>query len=366
MTNQNNYCILNQHTFGSHIQPYHRIFIDAPDYIGLPTYWENDPESPHLYGTAIDINVIDWNESGEIDDEDWQMLAAVFEENELVVDQTLGRPNHVHAYLDIPPPEPMIEISITPETVEPGWDTDYRPQAQNRQFTFSGRLLFSPPYNGYVTLRVNEVSYSGGHHAVGRPMNHLPNPQHVTQFEPDGTFAGITYEDVCQWGGLIQIRTTYLDGGNSFCGADTALITFNYLFVLGENPSIRDTGQSLVHPFNQYIDIDNEPRMFDIVERFHFKIDSANPGAELPIVFTNDISLPDGGRFTICLPWWDCEHHSAHRQGAQADVFYSGWVYQSQKWEFMWSAIIEATGNVPLSHYGTHFHILFPRRLWAP
>jgi hypothetical protein len=222
-----------------------------------------------------------------------------------------------------------------------------------------------------VALRVDEVLGSGGHHAAGRPMEHLPTPHHITQFGPDGTFEGITYEDICQWGGQIQIRATYLDGEYSYTTADTSSTTFNYLVdfypVFGYNPdTVIYTGGDPVHDIYLLIDQSLTDELSNIIRAF---IEQAEPATPFPVVRLNDISLPMGGRFVCRLhnnSWWTSSEHLAHRQGCQADIGYQNFHRLSENWYIMRNIIVFYSERQPIDHYDDHFHAKFWCQEWAP
>jgi hypothetical protein len=336
--------------------------------IGYPTYWEDNPESAHIYGRAIDIRIDDLAAPlGRQDD--WERLAAIMNSHGIATSDPSVEWLYIHAESTGPPQPDMIQICITPNTKEPGWGTDYQRPKNTRQFDIYGQLMFPPPYDGELVLRVSEVPYSGGHAAASRPMNHLPTPDRITEFGVSGAFGDITYEDICQWGGQIQVRATYLDGEHSYWGADTSSIEFDYLVPMPEYEHVEPTGGTTFHPLNtnHYLDenIRDEEMVPRIVARFYFKLDSAGFAPPFPLVYMNDISLPNGGRFPIDS--WTDGSHQRHRQGAEADMYYGGWVYQSLKWGLMLSAIWEITGTEPKhdpEHHHDHFHAIFPNRPW--
>jgi hypothetical protein len=306
-------------------------------------------------------------------------LADAFADNNVAFDDALGRPAYVHACIDQPAPGPMIEVTITPEAVEPGWGTSaprsYVPDNLLREMALSGSVDHrladdNGNYRGYLNIRVNEVSYSGYHQSPGRPMIHVTNPSVIPGIEltnNNGQFGDVTYIDTCEWGGQYRVTATYIDGSNSYQASDTLAIMFGYLIERTEHESIVDTGRTTFHPENQYIDENVVDMVSEIVRLFYFKIDSAGLGPDHPIIYMNDISVPPGGRFAIDN--WQDSNHKEHRQGAHADMYYQGWVYRSEKWSYMLSAIWEATGLRPVyePHYHyNHFHARFPARYWGP
>lgn len=297
-----------------------------------------------------------------------------------------GDYSYVHAeYHPDPPPEQMIEVTITPNVVEPGWGTDYRPgNPQTRQFNITGSLVSSlSPFPGTVILTAKEVCYSGGHMVVDRAMSHDPDPKRIEDIESEGTFEA-TYEDNCQWGGQFQIMAYYMEGFRSFCDADTVSITFDYLIDL-ENQISADPGivkytggndddpiepSGEVHPFNHYIDNVQIETMENIINRFReLVVDSLQ--ITPPEFWINDISLPNGGRFTCCAPWWGCNDHTAHRQGCQADVKYGGslWSHTHAMYGILRDVISFYTPLPPMEYpeYNySHFHVRFCCQAWAP
>jgi len=358
----------------------------GPNYVGLPTYWEGSPESPHLYGIAVDIAVQDWNESGEVDDADWLMLADAFTGNNLAVDETLGRPTHVHAYLAQPAPEPMVEVTMTPVTAEPGWGSSrswqvqedpsgvrYCNCTQERNFAISGQvdpsLAGEQGYTGYVSLRVDEVAFSGGWGVVGRPLIHNPIPSVISGTSltaNGGHFQNITYTDTCEWGGKIQVRAYYLDGQSSHNSADTCSLTLAFL----ENLEVVYQPSSSIFMYrgsndpvflhNHYIDADYADDYQQIVADFRTRVQGA--GLPVPVVWGNDISLQDGGRFDCFESWWgqdgELSHHF-HRWGCDGDMKYDpGWRRYTDTWWIMQRVIRDVSHHDPQPEPRT-FHIYF-------
>jgi len=195
---------------------------------------------------------------------------------------------------------------------------------------------------------------------------HLPATRRFFNLNPETGGFQTTYEDTCEWGGTSYVKADYLDGEYSYSATDTASIRFDYLVQLSQYPSLVDTGETDFHPFNHFIDTDIEYMVPLIIERFYFKLDSAGLGPPFPLVYMNDISLPFGGRFAIRS--WTDRRHNEHRQGANADMYYENWDYESLRWQLMLSAILSATGITPLHdpvHHNNHFHVFFPTRPWT-
>lgn len=322
-----------------------RLFTYIPPpryYVGLPTYWEGSPESPHLYGTAVDIQVDGgWVPPPTLDDNDWQLLATAFISNNLAVDSTLGRPKHVHAYLGISPSDTMVEVSIDPDSVMPGRQDTYagHPPDIIRQFSIHGQIssALAPYTDGYLTLCVNEVPFSGGHLHPNRPMNHNPQPRIISgvQLQQNNGEYQAAYTDPCQWGGQYRARAWFVKNGEPHLAFDTTAVKVSGLEELSANPNYDLTGNwRPQHPGTHFLveDYSGIPEL--IALRFDSIMADSFPGDPIPRIEVNDMSLTWGGRYDIGPPrppgapiteylHWSYPHRT-HRIGCGMDINYHG------------------------------------------
>lgn len=379
--------VLHVHEFDDAYRAYlspNMLFTTKPVGGGQPSYWEEHRESPHLYGNATDIEVEDIDLDGLFKD-DWDTLAAVMR-TQGIEPVNMGDSTYIHAELGATQTS-MVSVDMTPDTVEPGWGLSryYRQQeqgepsavrtclcTQGRQFSISGRidtsLAQNGQFDGHVTLRVDEVPFSGGWGLTGRPMIHDPVPSVISSSELThnlGEFRDITYRDTCEWGGEIQLHAYYSDGVFSYDGADTVSLTLGFVVDLERAyqpaPSIFLYTGAVSPAFhrNHYIDGDYRVTYRQIVNDFRTRVLEA--GLDIPVVYGNDISLQDGGRFDCQPPWWRGKSHIFHRWGCDADMQYAGWEYNSQIWDIMRDVISRNSGHAPQRERRC-FHIYFDCR----
>jgi hypothetical protein len=351
--------------------PYH-LFTSippAPNYIGLPKYWEDDPDSPHLYGYAVDINVSDWTEPEGLQD-DWEELSAIMVAHGLITSNPAGDWTYVHAKVEYAQ-ESLITINIDPPSVMPGREIPL--PVIVRQFNISGQVsgALAPYIDGQLILRVNEVPYSGGHLHPNRPMIHDPVPNVVTgeELQGDGGLYQVTYADTCEWGGQFQVSAHFIKTGVVHYSTRTIDIRVNDLVELGKDPAYDLLGDYAQHRRNHYVRDDHDDQVLDIVQRFYFLADSLHPGDPIPRIWINDMCLSWGGRFDVGptilhheWPLWGYPHRE-HRIGSCMDIGFHGINRNHSHYFILRDAITYVIGTAPLGE-GNHWHARFFEYTW--
>ncbi len=330
--------------------------------IGLPSYYEDDAESPHIYGLAVDLQVVDYPPEGLIDD--WGEIAQLLTDHGINFFDT-GDYSYVHAeYHFDPPPEQMIEVTITPNLVEPGYGSDLVPNLSSFKFrTCSVTVEVASslqPYSGLTTLWVEEIPYSGGHNHIGRPLIRLPeihhlSPDSLTSLGGDFTTA---YHDTCKYGGNYRIVSSYVSGFQSYIANDTLSIYVPGLVVLPESTAWEWTGNdTLEHTNNHYIYSGWEQNFRDIVSYFYELCEGDTNVPSNILLKVNDISLPRGGLYDYNLTWH--RPHQGHRAGYSGDLSFNNFNVTHPAREYLIQACRDEGGRDPVTDYDDHIHCYF-------
>jgi hypothetical protein len=350
------------------------LFTSEPPVIILeePTYWENNPESPHIYGGAADIAVEDHNQNGLFHD-DWDSLAAVMVRYG-INPINMGDSTYIHAQL-APTYTPMVSVEITPSSILPGRQDTYNhhPPDIIRELTISGGVDSQlAPYQGdYLTLSMEEVPFSGGHNHTDRPMNHDPEPNIISGEllqQNSGSF-NATYEDPCQWGGQYQVGAYYHRGSQMYCATDTFDIRFPGLVLVDSNEAYDMLGAYPQHQINHYTRLQYKEMPLRIVEAFDSLANSLYPGQPVPRIWLNDMCLVCGGRFdigpTTHHPEWELWNypHNTHRIGCSLDIGYYGISKTDRYYRILGDAIRYVTQLDPKAE-GNCWHAWFCIYSW--
>jgi hypothetical protein len=229
----------------------------------------------------------------------------------------------------------------------------------------------APYTDGQLILRVNEVSYSGGHLHPNRPMIHDPVPNVVTgeELQGDGGLYQVTYADTCEWGGQFQVSAHFIKTGVVHYSTRTIDIRVNDLVELGKDPAYDLVGDYPQHRANHFTRPAYLGTPLEIVERFEFLVDSLYPGDPIPRIWLNDMCLAWGGRFdvgpTIQHPGWVLWEypHKFHRIGCSLDIGYPGISRDHRFYKILGQAILEMTG-IEAESEGNHYHAWFCNYSW--
>jgi len=345
-------------------------------------YWENSPNSPHLFGLAADIDVNDEDHDGRRMD-DWNNLAWVMRHNHIrprnLIDLTM-----IHAAFDTTQDTSLISILVNPPRVSVGLDPHFNDFRIVRTVDIEARVDTSlRPYTGELTLYVDEVDSSGGHTHLNRPMNHHPADSVITADTLNTRSGTVTtsYRDTCKWGGQYVFSARYQYGNEQIRATDTLSIgiwnltgdfrmQYSQIVALPDT-SAWDTIRGEDGPYHwpaNYIDRRWIRNMYNSINSFFWKCDSAYSDSEHVTIRMNDLSLPQGGRFDLMGQWDSSEAHVSHRWGYEADVSFTGFTRTHPYRQLLIDAFTETCGRPPLTNYDhlIHAHLCRQNYQWFP
>jgi hypothetical protein len=326
------------HQYGDEYRAYlspNRLFLTKPQGgQGQPTYWEGDStgaESRHIYGEAIDINVLDWDYDGMFRD-DWDSLAFYMRLNG-VKPVDMADTTYIHAEDSSAVYSSLITISISPKSIKPGLGPEVSATpyiVKKCSIDVQINPLLSP-FTGNVLLRVEEVPLSGGHNHYSRPIKRYPEISlvpHDSLNNCNGHFKTI-YEDYCIYGGKNRFIAYYQDGSRLYYSEDTLTISSPGLDEFPKDTTWRWTGKTEAHPNNHFIDTLWTGRLNRIISEFYRKCREDTTLTEDKTLWINDISLINGGLFDIGPRPTHPEYrfwyppHGWHRGGYGVDIRYA-------------------------------------------
>lgn len=354
-----------------------RLFMTKPSGGGgQATYWEDNPESPHIYGSAADIQVLDHNSNGSYQD-DWDTLAAIMMSHG-INPINMGDSTYIHAEDSSAFLSPLVSISLTPNSVTPGYGYElgtgtYLTKECSLRVHIDASLS---PYTGDVLMRAEEAIFSGGHHHTGRPLNFYPAIHDVSSDSLNawGGTINTIYRDTCKYGGQYRLIAYYQDGSRVYYSEDTLTIAAVGLAEFPEDSSWDWTGTTDAHPDNHYLDTLWTERLDLVIAEFYRRCRNDTLLTEQRRLRVNDMSLPNGGLFDIGprpshLNWvlW-FPPHLWHRGGYEADLGYAEFDTTGAYFKYLREACISAGRRNPYRE-GDHLHCYLctrEERRWRP
>jgi len=339
---------------------------------GQPTYWEDNPESPHIYGSAADIQVVDRNLNGSYQD-DWDTLAAIMLSHGInPID--MGDTTYIHAEDSSAFLSSLVTIVVNPDTVEPGTGADYvsRPNIVRQCSVHVAIDASLSPYSGNVQLRVEEVLFSGGHHHSGRPLNPYPVVHDVSSDSLNAWHGLINtvYRDTCKFGGQYRFIAYYQDGSRLYYSEDTLTIGVRGLIEYIPDTTYIWTGRDTVYhpPHNHFIFTGWKSRADGIIRSFYDQCDSLYPEIPGEVIRLNDISLINGGLFDVGRAWRPDPvlGHVGHRGGFEADISFTDFSTTHPYYQILIQVCKRISGEEPWvwaipykQRYSSHIHARF-------
>jgi hypothetical protein len=290
----------------------------------------------------------------------------------------MGDSTYIHAEDTTTFISSLVSIRVEPDTIEPGSGADY-PKAPNivRQCSVFVEIDDSlAPYTGNAMLRVEEVTFSGGHHYYLRPLNRFPEIYYACSDSLNAWNGRIetVYKDNCKYGGQYRLIAYYQDGSRLRHSEDTLTIRVPGLVALSEDKNYILTGEDTIRhpPHNHFIFKGWTARFDSIVRKFYTNCDTLYPELPEETIIVNDISLIDGGLFDIGPspqhPQYQLWHtpHTGHRGGFEEDVSFTDFDTTHAYYQILIDVCKEVSGERPWiwevrwrRKYSGHIHAYF-------